>query len=187
MKHQIHNYILKCTFRSFVIPFLVMMFIFVQIDSGRSQSPIQEWIGTYTGYLVIYGAKLDSVKLDFKLTEFGKGTYQYLMKYTSPHYRDVVKDYKLVEDSLDTKLAWIDEGEGIMIKENLFDNCMLSYYTVDKLWMTTSLCFEGQKATFELKGGKIPFSTTTDQTQNEDVLKSFDTSFLQRAILVKVK
>lgn len=140
----------------------------------------EKCLGVWEGMLEIFnkGKFVDSVKIRFTAAKTDTaGTYIWKTEYLSKT-RPMVKDYKLVVDSLNEGRYMLDEGGGVELFMYCVNNKLYGMFNVNDICLTSSNELIGDKLIFEVTSGK-------KVADSKDV-KNYSISNVQRAVLVRI-
>jgi hypothetical protein len=135
--------------------FVLAITIFISINTFSQTSFPSSWLGTYKGTMLIYNTSLktpDSVDVVFEFLPTDKeNTWIHRITYSSPKYKTIVKDYRLVKpDSSDPNTFYLDEKDGIMFQETLLGNALFSNFFVAGTNIFTTLSLHGNQLIFQV-------------------------------------
>ncbi len=125
----------------------------------------EDWIGEYTGTMLMYyptASRVDTSDVFFELKELvSDSLWTYTMSYDSQKYGQSTKDYLIVKPSEDhQQLYHLDEKDGIIIEMRLMANTFYSNFSVMGSYLSSRM---------ERVEGGIAFEifTTKEESSNE--------------------
>lgn len=107
-----------------------------------SQNDINDWIGDYSGELILGFANRpnDTIPVKFEMHEIVKDSaWTYRMHYDSKVYGKMTKDYVIRAKKLgESKHFLLDELNGIIMEMTMMNNCLYGMYEVaDNIFVST--------------------------------------------------
>lgn len=157
---------------------LITLFLTIlSLTAAQSQTRFPDrCIGVWKGTMTIQnqaGKTVDSVPVVFTVAKLTADTWMWKMAYKSEKY-PIVKDYKLVADPKQENVYRTDEGDGIVIREQVFGSRLMSFFETDNILLTatyelrdTTLYFEvvaANKSAVETHNGVSSYPITNVQS-----------------------
>lgn len=161
---------------SYILLVILLAFPF----DGISQAFPDRVVGTWTGVLKIYkgGAIRDSVAIRLTVKKDPSGNaWPWKTEYLSEKL-PMTKDYTLRMFDANTKTYHLDEGDGVVLIEHLFENKMYSVLETSDILLTSSYELRNDQLIFEVTSGK-------KLTAAKDVV-NYSVTNLQRAVLKRI-
>lgn len=161
---------------------LFILSLVLQSNAGFSQTYFPDRCkGNWKGMMYIYqkGALKDSVGILFSVTPEGKNQWNWKTEYLSNKF-PLVKNYtlKLVDSTINRYV--VDEGEGILLYDYLFDNKLYAVFEAHDILLTSTYELKNDdELIFEVTSGKKLAGKTTDEVLNYSI------ESLQRVVLRK--
>jgi hypothetical protein len=139
-------------------------------------------LGNWEGTMYIYGKGQlrDSVPVQLTVQKTASpDTWTWKTSYLSKT-QPMVKDYKLVLKDAVTNSYVTDEGDGIILKDYLFNNKLYNVFETQGIFLTSSYELIGEQLIFEVSSGKKL------EEENKSVT-NYSVTSLQRVIFRKIK
>ncbi len=139
-------------------------------------------IGNWDGIMYLYGKGQlrDSVPVQLAVQKTASpGTWSWKTSYLSKT-QPMVKDYKLVLKDAATNTYVTDEGDGIILKDYLFNNKLYNVFETQGIFLTSSYELIGDQLIFEVSSGKKL------EEENKGIT-NYSVTSLQRVIFRKSK
>jgi hypothetical protein len=168
---------------------LVPLFFFLHIfatSSAQNSDPLQAWLGIWKGKLQIFAPEGKKQEIPMELHILSTDTIgRYTWKIV---YDKSDRNYTLIAKDAAKGLYVIDENNGIILENQLFDNTFFSGFEVMENLLACSYRLEGKQLIFEIfsmnkkkvqKTGNIP------DKEIPEVL-AFPSQVMQRAVLSQV-
>jgi hypothetical protein len=159
------------------VSFLLLILLF---HTAKSQtSLIENYIGVWSGTLQLYNNVKNTGSVPIELTiakTDDPKTWIWKTAYLSEK-TPMTKDYKLKLIDLEKNIYAIDEGNGVILNNFLFDKKMYCLFETETIYLTATYEFFDDKIIFELTSSK------KEKTTNS--ITNFNVSHLQKAILLK--
>lgn len=138
--------------------------------------------GTWQGTMNIWshGRLMDSVKIKLTILPLldERASYSWKTEYLS-ETNPMVKDYIIYQKEGSIYEYIIDEGDGVLLTNYIYDSKMYNLFKVGKTWLTSSYEFLGDRLIFEVTSG------AKSKLKSKGVVNyTFD--FLQRAVLRRI-
>jgi hypothetical protein len=137
-------------------------------------------IGNWEGTMYIYGKGQlrDSVPVQLTVQKTANhDTWKWKTSYLSKT-QPMVKDYKLILKDATTNTYVTDEGDGIILKDYLFNNKLYNVFETQGIFLTSSYELIGEQLIFEVSTGKKL------EEENKGVT-NYSVTSLQRVIFKK--
>lgn len=159
--------------------------------TARAQKPFPEnYIGKWKGQLEILSkdgpATTDVINVTFEVAPLSKNVYQWRTTYNTNN-GPMVKDYKLIADTLVKGHYIIDEGDSIALDAYNIGQKLYCTFEVDGLLFFSSYELQGNQIVFEIAFGPFnnPRKTGDVKLPNGIVPKvmAYKTESVQRAVL----
>jgi hypothetical protein len=130
-------------------------------------------------YIYQKGVLKDSVGIHFSVTPKGKNNWNWKTEYLSDKF-PLIKNYTLkLEDTTSNRYV-VDEGEGILLYDYLYDNKLYAVFETHDILLTSTYELKNDnELIFEVTSGKKLTGKTADEVLNYSV------ESLQRVILRK--
>ncbi len=149
-----------------------------------------KWQGKWKGSLQIYSPngtqQTHQMALHIAPTDSAQ-RWAWVLIYGEGEKQDV-RNYELIAKDASKGNYVIDEKNTVFLEANLFQNVLISRFTVEKNELTCIYRLENKQLVFEVIMNKIADATQTGGTA-KDIPKviSFTTSVYQKAVLEKVE
>jgi hypothetical protein len=137
-------------------------------------------IGNWEGIMYLYGKGQlrDSVPVQLSVQKTASlNTWSWKTSYLSKT-QPMVKDYQLVLKDAVTNSYETDEGDGVILKDYLFQNKLYNVFETQGIFLTSSYELVGDQLIFEVSSGKKP------EEENKGVT-NYSVTSLQRVIFRK--
>jgi hypothetical protein len=137
-------------------------------------------LGNWEGTMYIYGKGQlrDSVPVQLTVQKTASpDTWTWKTSYLSK-IQPMVKDYKLVLKDATTNTYVTDEGDGIILKDYLFNNKLYNVFETQGIFLTSSYELIGDQLIFEVSSGK-------KLEEENKVVTNYSVTSLQRVIFKK--
>lgn len=138
-------------------------------------------LGFWEGNMYLYnkGQLRDSVAVQLTVQKTNKpNTWSWKTSYLSKT-QPMVKDYTLILIDASTNSYSTDEGDGIILKDYLFDNKLYSVFETEGIFLTSSYELIGEQLIFEVSSGK--------KLESNKGVTNYSVNNLQRVIFKKIK
>jgi len=165
--------------------------------SPKDTLPFPEsWEGTWTGELKIWKGStiVRSIPMETIIAPTALADeYKWVTSYETENSEEdnVEKPYVLKILDREKGLYLIDEKNSILIESYLFDNKLVSWYTVGKSFIQATYEKRGAEIVFEIfAGGREPVSVTGGTKIDEEDIPTVETmpyNVMQRAVLKRKK
>jgi hypothetical protein len=162
------------------IIFLLISSFLLQSNTGFSQTYFPDRCkGNWKGMMYIYqkGTLKDSVAILFSVTPEGNNNWNWKTQYLSDKF-PLTKNYTLKLIDTTSNRFVVDEGEGILLYDYLFNNKLYAVFETHDILLTSSYeLLNENELIFEVTSGKKLVGKSTDEVVNYSV------ESLQRVIL----
>ncbi|MCH2232734.1 MAG: hypothetical protein MK078_00670 [Crocinitomicaceae bacterium] len=157
-----------------------IIFLFLSSVFGFSQIQ-EEWYGHYKGDLVSTNSKGDTYVYNMELVfkPISDTTWNWTIIYGEDSLRQV-RDYTLI---LKEDTYYIDEKNGIVLENQLFDDHFSSFFEVQGNYIQAIYKFIDGEMEFILTSSQLGYSTGGEDVTD---VQSYSTSAFQRAVLKKI-
>ncbi len=154
----------------------------------------ESWSGTWIGTLEIWKGStiVQSIPMETIIAPTAAADeYKWVTTYDQgdPKEENVEKPYVLKIVDQEKGLYIIDEKNSILIEAYLFDNKLVSWYTVGKSFIQATYEKRGSEIVFEIfAGGREPVSVTGGTKMGEEeipVVETMPYNVMQRAVLTR--
>ncbi|MBK9592409.1 MAG: hypothetical protein IPO32_13260 [Crocinitomicaceae bacterium] len=162
---------------------LVLFLLLASVIFGNSfaASFPERCEGRWQGMMYIWskGVLRDSVGIIFTVQPIATEVraWTWTTEYISEKM-PMTKAYKLIQKSELSNEFLLDEGDGVVLTNYVFENKMYSLFKVGKIWLSSSYEFLNESLVFEVTSG------IKSKVESKGVL-NFTFDFLQRVILKK--
>jgi hypothetical protein len=139
-------------------------------------------LGNWEGTMYLYGKGQlrDSVPVQLTVQKTSDpNTWTWKTSYLSTT-QPMVKDYKLVLKDAATNSYVTDEGDGIILKDYLFNNKLYNVFETQGIFLTASYELIGDQLIFEVSSGK-------KLEEDNKAVTNYSVTSLQRVIFRKIK
>lgn len=169
---------------------LLGLWLLAMAANAQKKFP-DSWVGQWKGRLDIISTagiqnKQDSINVLFEVAPLSKNTYRWRTTYQTVT-RPVIKDYRLIADTIQLGHYKIDEGDSIIMDSYNIGQKLYCTFEVEKSLFFSSYEFKGNEIIFEIVFG--PFETPT-KTGGVTVaageippVNVYTTQAIQRAVL----
>lgn len=143
----------------------------------------EKCLGVWEGMLEIFskGKFIDRVKIRFTAAKTDTtGTYIWKTEYLSKT-RPMVKDYKLVVDTLYEGRYILDEGGGVKLFMYCVNNKLSSMFKMNDIYLTSSRELLGDQLIFEVTSGM-----EIEESEEEGIV-NYSIANVQRAVLTRLE
>lgn len=164
--------------------FLTIGFLFASF-SGSLYAQLafgDQCIGNWEGTMYLYnkGQLRDSVPVQLLVQKTtSPNTWSWKTSYLSKTL-PMVKDYKLILKDAATNSYLTDEGDGIILKDYLFNNKLYNVFETQGIFLTSSYELIGDQLIFEVSSGK-------KLEEENKAVTNYSITSLQRVIFRKIK
>jgi hypothetical protein len=137
-------------------------------------------IGLWEGTMYLYGKGQlrDSVLVQLSVQKTASpNTWSWKTSYLSKT-QPMVKDYKLVLKDATTNTYVTDEGDGIVLKDYLFNNKLYNVFETQGIFLTSSYELIGDQLIFEVSSGK-------KLEEENKAVTNYSVTSLQRVVFKK--
>jgi len=161
---------------------LFLLFTSCIFSPSFAQSFPERCEGRWHGMMHIWskGVLTDSVGIIFTVQPIANEvrSWTWTTEYISEKM-PMSKNYKLIQKSEQSNEYVMDEGDGVVLTNYVFENKMYSLFKVGKLWLTASYEFVAEYLIFEVTSG-------TKSKEKSKGVQNFSFDFLQRVRLTKL-
>lgn len=173
--------------------FFCIIGLFVFLPNHAQVKFPEDWLGIYSGELEIFSnqGKVQTVPISITQKSIVRDS---LYEWSITYGEDTIKgkrDYRLIIKNQSKGHYAIDELNGIILDAYLFDNKLISNFTVMSSQLTSIYTLQDEKMIFEILVNKSTPSNTTGGNEKDgekmpEVL-SYPMTTYQRAELKKIK
>lgn len=160
---------------------LLILISFTFYSVNFAQSFPEKCEGVWKGKMQIYNQSKNISSVDIRMTisKIDSLSWTWKTEYISASL-PVTKDYVLRIKNLEKGEFLIDEGNGIILNEQLIGNKMISVFDIKGLLLTSSYELIDNKLIFEVISGRKAQSNGAN-------IESYQMKNLQRVVLTKTK
>ncbi len=160
---------------------VVLFFSGILFNSSFAESFPERCEGKWQGMMHIWsrGVLMDSVGIFFTVQPIVNEVrcWTWTTEYVSDR-TPMTKNYKLIQKNEQSNEFIMDEGDGVVLTNYVFENKMYSLFKVGKIWLTSSYEFAGDHLIFEVTSGVVA------KVKSKGVV-NYTYDFLQRVCLTK--
>lgn len=159
---------------------LISTIIILNSIKLQAQSFTDKCQGIWTGKMEIFNQakKIADVDIRMTISKIDSTSWSWKTEYLSKNL-PITKDYILRVSNAQKGEYLIDEGNGVILKEQLFGNKLLSMFEVKGRLLTSSYEIIGDNLIFEVTSG-------VKSEDNSGEVTSYNMKNLQRVILSKI-
>jgi hypothetical protein len=163
---------------------IILLLFFVSGFLGKSYAVSfpERCEGKWQGMMHIWskGVLRDSVGIIFTVQPIANEvrSWTWTTEYISEKM-PLTKNYKLIHKNELSNEFIMDEGDGVVLTNYVFENKMYSLFKVGKIWLTSSYEFAGDCLIFEVTSG-------IKSNEKSKGVENYTFDFLQRVTLKKV-
>lgn len=122
---------------------LLFIFLFICTFSFSQTKFPQDWVGQYSGSMIIGipNKPNKTLDVDFEILEIVKDSiWSHKMTFYSEEYGTIIKDYRIVSKDKNNQQEFIlDEQNGIVMELRFLNDCFYGMYTVQDFTYSTTL------------------------------------------------
>lgn len=155
---------------------LSLIFAILMSFSGLSQSFPSDWMGKYSGDMLIgnINRDTDTISVLFEMNNLIEDSvWTYKMTFNSEQWGTVVKDYKIAVTKIgDNKRFVLDENNGIVMELTFMDGTFYGMYEVMGVMYISTMKYDEGELYFDLFGAPTNTPTVTSAGEGDEKVEA---------------